>query len=341
MKHKFSDRRAAALIAALFALLFFTVQAFAEGGNGDGSGGGKDQPLTLVSSSVANGAQNVSLTPEIVLTFSKNVVHFTVRDGNMACFSMTDAQGNDVPIHVEMGDDQVDPSIKRIVTVSPQSALTPGTSYLLKISRGVTSKSGVSLGRDSYISFTTKGAETTKPVTTKATTTKPTTRATTTRADTAPTSVHTTAGSTATAATTKKTAKTTTARTKPTTRPTTTARASTTLKAITLSAAATARDAVTTTTLTVSSTLTPVSTVTAAPQTANEQTSSTEATSDPAVAAQSVPEEQAASSDAAFTPTTRKEASSPLRKALPFLIAGIVVMTAGAGIAITIKKRFK
>ena len=336
MKHKFSDRRAAALIAALFALLFFTVQAFAEGGNGDGSGGGKDQPLTLVSSSVANGAQNVSLTPEIVLTFSKNVVHFTVRDGNMACFSMTDAQGNDVPIHVEMGDDQVDPSIKRIVTVSPQSALSPGTSYLLKIGGGVTSKSGVSLGRDSYISFTTKGGETTKPATTKATT-----RATTTRADTAPTSAHTIAGSTATAATTKKAAKTTTARIKPTTRPTTTARASTTLKAITLSAAATARDAVTTTTLTVSSTVTPVSTVTAAPQTANGQTSTTEATSDPAVAAQSVPEEQAASSDAAITPSTPENAPSPLRKALPFLIAGIVVITACAGIAITIKKRSK
>ncbi|MBR5112486.1 MAG: Ig-like domain-containing protein [Clostridia bacterium] len=158
-------------LAAVLIALSFVVPASAEGGNGDGSGGGKDKPLALESASIANGEQNVSLTPEIVLNFNKNVVHFTVRDNNMNCFSMTDSKGNSVPIDVIMGDDQVDPSIKRIVTIKPKSSLEPGETYLLKIGKDITSKSGVSLGRDTYISFTTAA----KPSTTKSTTAKPST----------------------------------------------------------------------------------------------------------------------------------------------------------------------
>ncbi len=178
MKRSDTFNRAAVLLLAFCLLCMSALSAFAAGGNGDGTGGGKDQPLVLASSSITNGAENVSQTPRIVLTFSKNVVHFTVRDNNKTCFSMTDENSNSVPINVEMGDDQIDPSIKRIITIVPQSALKPGTTYLLKIGGGITSKSGVSIGRDSYISFTTEGKKpvtTTKPTTTKPTTTKPTT----------------------------------------------------------------------------------------------------------------------------------------------------------------------
>ncbi len=179
--------RVTALITAALIALTFAFFAYAEGGNGDGTGGGKDKPLALESSSVSNGAQNVSLTPEIVLNFNKNVVHFTVKENNMKCFSMTDENGKNVPVDVIMGDDQVDPSIKRIVTIKPKSPLEPETTYILKIGKDITSKSGVSLGRDTYISFTTKAAETTtvkppatstnKPTTTKQTTAKPSTTA--------------------------------------------------------------------------------------------------------------------------------------------------------------------
>lgn len=162
--------RVIALLSVLVLLCAFAVTAVA--GNGDGSGGGKDKPLTLASCSVPNGAQNVPKNPEIVLTFSKNVVHFTVRDNNKKCFTLTDANGADVPINVIMGDDQVDPSIKRIVTVEPKNPLAPGMKYLLKIGAGVTSKSGVSLGRDNYVSFTVAGESTTKQNTTKETTAK-------------------------------------------------------------------------------------------------------------------------------------------------------------------------
>lgn len=174
MRKKHETRRAIAALIAFFTLLTFACAAFAEGGNGDGTGGGKDKPLALETSSVINGAQNVGLSPEIVLNFNKNVVHFTVRENNMKCFTMTDGSGKSVPVEVIMGDDQVDPSIKRIVTVKPKSALEPGTVYMLKISKSLTSKSGVSLGKDTYISFTTEAKTTT--TTTKASTTaaKPT-----------------------------------------------------------------------------------------------------------------------------------------------------------------------
>lgn len=233
MKHQKTNKQIAALFFALCLLVCCALSAFAGdgsgGGNGDGTGGGKGQPLVLASSSIANGAENVSQTPRIVLTFSKNVVHFTVRDNNKKCFSMTDEDGNSVPINVLMGDDQVDPSIKRIVTITPQSALTPGTTYLLKIGGGITSKSGVSIGRDSYIAFTVAGEKpttapptttatpttTTKPTTTKPTTTKPATTkpATTKPTTTKPTTTKATATTRAAAAVTTTTATTT----KPTT----------------------------------------------------------------------------------------------------------------------------
>ena len=228
MKNQTAISRVAAFLFALCLVFCSAHSAFAVGGNGDGTGGGKGQPLVLASSSIANGAENVALNPKIVLTFSKNVVHFTVRDNNKTCFSMTDEGGNAVPIHVEMGDDQVDPSIKRIVTIVPQSTLTPGTTYLLKIGGGITSKSGASIGKDSYISFTTEGekpAATTKPTTTKPTTTKPTTtkptttKPTTTKPTTTkpPTTKPTTTKPTTTKPTTTKPTTTKPATTKPTT----------------------------------------------------------------------------------------------------------------------------
>ncbi|MBR3553141.1 MAG: Ig-like domain-containing protein [Clostridia bacterium] len=243
MKAQKAANRAAALVLALILLLSCAIAVTGEGGNGDGTGGGKDKPLTLESSSIANGAENVSQNPQIVLTFSKNVVHFTVRDNNKQCFSMTDEDGNAVPIDVVMGDDQVDPSIKRIITIVPQNALTPGTTYLLVIGGGITSKSGVSIGRDSYISFTVAGekpapteAPTAKPSTTQPATTRPATTqpATTAPATTVPASTRPAAtrpGTTAPAAT-QPAATTRPATTAPaTTRPGTVAQVTTTAAA--------------------------------------------------------------------------------------------------------------
>lgn len=144
---------AALALAVMFCL---TVPALADGG--DGSGGGSDDPLALASSSVPDGSTDVAVDSEITLTFNKNVVNLAVHDNNMTCFTLTDANGT-VAIDVLMGDDQVDPTIKRIVVISPQSDLSPDTQYKLTISGNLTAKSGAVLGSDIEISFTTASAE--------------------------------------------------------------------------------------------------------------------------------------------------------------------------------------
>ena len=135
-----------------------TGTAWAEGGNGDGSGGGSDKPLLLDYSSLPNGSTDVATDVSITLTFTKNAVNMAVRDNNSGCFSLTSADGASVPVSVIMGDDQVDPDIKRIITVEAYG-LSPATTYTLTISGALTSKSGVSLGDPVYLSFTTKAAE--------------------------------------------------------------------------------------------------------------------------------------------------------------------------------------
>lgn len=134
--------RACTVLLALLMLLFSAFPAFAEGGNGDGTGdgAGRENPLTLASSSVPDGAQNVDPNVHVVLTFTKNVVHFNVKENNLQCFSVTDSQGNAFPIRVVMGDDQVDPEAKRIVTIVPQSPYQAGETYTLTVKKGLTAK---------------------------------------------------------------------------------------------------------------------------------------------------------------------------------------------------------
>ena len=134
--------RACTVLLALLMLLFSAFPAFAEGGNGDGTGdgAGRENPLTLASSSVPDGAQNVDPNVHVVLTFTKNVVHFNVKENNLQCFSVTDSQGNAFPIRVVMGDDQVDPDAKRIVTIVPQSPYQAGETYTLTVKKGLTAK---------------------------------------------------------------------------------------------------------------------------------------------------------------------------------------------------------
>ena len=347
MKHSKTIRCVSALMVALCLLLCSMMTAFAGdgsgGGNGDGTGGGKDQPLVLASSSIANGAENVSQTPQIVLTFSKNVVHFTVRDNNKKCFSMTDEDGKSVPINVLMGDDQVDPSIKRIVTITPQSALTPGTTYLLKIGGGITSKSGVSIGRDSYIAFTVAGEKpttapptttatpttTTKPTTTKPTTTKPATTkpATTKPATTKPTTTKpTTTKPTTTKATTTTKAAVAVTTTVTTTKPTTTTPVTT--------------EATTTTAVTTTQTTTETTTEVTTTETTTETTSRTTTavtSSESETASEPVPETVSASGKTNVVAQKTGVRFSPL---FWILISAIAIIALFAVILI-IKKKTK
>jgi hypothetical protein len=140
------------------AALTLQLSVLADEGDGDGSGGGSGEPLMLDVSSVPDGITGVATDVVITLTFTKNVVNFSVKDNNMTCFTLTDSNGTPVPFSVLMGDDQVDPTIKRIIEIKPE-ALSPGTAYTLTVLKEVTSKSGVNLEDDVIIHFTTAQAE--------------------------------------------------------------------------------------------------------------------------------------------------------------------------------------
>ncbi|MEN6327870.1 MAG: Ig-like domain-containing protein [Syntrophomonas sp.] len=141
-------------ILAVLCCMFIALPVLAEG---DGSGGGKDVPLSLASSNPANGQNNVPVTTDINLTFNKNVVNLAIKDNNMKCFSLS-ANGTNVPIQVNMPDDQVDFEHRRNIDVNPSQELKPGTVYKLVISGQLMAKNGMSLGTPVTVSFTTAGA---------------------------------------------------------------------------------------------------------------------------------------------------------------------------------------
>ena len=141
----------------LFTIGFLTGQStFAEG---DGTGGGKNEPLTLVASTIQNGATGVTLKPDIKLTFSKNIVNMTVSENNKKCFSLQNENGAAIPIDVIFTDDQMDYEGRNDALIKPKVNLDQGTTYSLVINANLTSKSGVTTGKEIRISFTTEGSK--------------------------------------------------------------------------------------------------------------------------------------------------------------------------------------
>lgn len=165
---KFGQKSRSSLVLALVVLfcLFLTLPVLAEGGSGDGSGGGKDIPLGLASSDPADGASNVTVDTQIKLTFNKNVINMSVKDNNVKCFALYN-NGQQVPISVIMADDQIQPEYKREVTIAPQQSLQPGSSYTLKISPELQAKNGTVLGQEIKVSFITAGRKDVTPTTPK------------------------------------------------------------------------------------------------------------------------------------------------------------------------------
>lgn len=165
---KFRQESSSSLVLALVVLfcLFLTLPVLAEGGSGDGSGGGHNTPLGLASSNPANGASNVAVNTQIKLTFNKNVINMSVKDNNVKCFALYN-NGQQVPISVIMADDQIQPEYKREITIAPQQSLQPGNSYTLKISPELQAKSGAVLGQEVKVSFTTAGGKSVTPTTPK------------------------------------------------------------------------------------------------------------------------------------------------------------------------------
>jgi hypothetical protein len=115
--------------------------------------GGK--PLELSTAEPADGAVGVPINQFLMLTFSKNVVNFSVAESNAGCFGLETLSGEEIEIEIEMGDDQMEPELKRIVRVIPVSPLEHYREYNLTISGELQSKNGEILGEEVIIRFAT------------------------------------------------------------------------------------------------------------------------------------------------------------------------------------------
>lgn len=82
----------------------------------------------------------------------------TVCKNNKKCLALYAADGSKIPVEVIMADDQIEPEKRRDIQLKPLQSLEPATSYTIKISPELRSKSGVTVGREITVSFTTAGA---------------------------------------------------------------------------------------------------------------------------------------------------------------------------------------
>lgn len=121
-------------------------------GPGDGSGGGHKIPLALEKSSIKNG-DSLGNKPSIRLEFNKNIVNFKVKDNNIKAIKLYDSGNKQVPIVVDMKDDQVEPDKRRELTVSPKNPLSNGK-YKLTVDNSFSSKSDMKLKNAVSINFT-------------------------------------------------------------------------------------------------------------------------------------------------------------------------------------------
>jgi len=129
-------------------------------GNGTGQGTNAGIALTLVSSSVADGAANVPLDPVIQLNFNKNVVNISVLDNNAQCFHLIDQSGAPVPIKLIFPDDQMQTTYKRNVFILPEANLQKNSQYELVVDSILRAKNGTGIDNAHTITFTTGAAAT-------------------------------------------------------------------------------------------------------------------------------------------------------------------------------------
>ncbi len=144
-------------VAIILLISLFVVNAVAWAGSGDGSGGGKDKPVELVTSTIKDGAKDVALNAKIRLEFSKNITFETVRVANQKAFSMVDKDGKPVDINVILAEPE-DRDERNFVNIEPKGGLKGGQQYTLKIAKNLQSKSGDNLEKPIEISFSTVAA---------------------------------------------------------------------------------------------------------------------------------------------------------------------------------------
>ncbi|MGN0704779.1 MAG: Ig-like domain-containing protein [Lentihominibacter sp.] len=149
----------AVLICIIMALTAGSVFADNGDGTGDGDGQGlgenKSIPLTLVKSSVADGASDVALNETVQLDFNKNICNITVLANNKMCFHLTGQDGEAVPIRLIFPDDQVQHDYKKQVFIIPQTDLDANSEYRISVDSTLLAKNGTMIDNAHTITFTT------------------------------------------------------------------------------------------------------------------------------------------------------------------------------------------
>lgn len=140
--------------AAIILLAGFAFPGNALGAGEEGSGGGADEPLTIVSATISDGQKDVLQNQEIRFEFSKNVVNLTVKENNEKCFTVTDQSGNPVGFAVVMADDQIDRDNRNFIGITINDGMKVDETYSIAISKNLMAKNGQSLDRDYTYGFT-------------------------------------------------------------------------------------------------------------------------------------------------------------------------------------------
>ncbi len=131
-------------LAALIIMIFTACAAFA-----DGSG------LELVETYPKDQQKNTSVENlSVKLTFNNPVTAEANQSANSSCFSLTDPEGNSLPIKVYFNPD-VDTQILVLFDTDSDTVIASNSEYTFKISGDFVDDAGNTLGADKTLTFTT------------------------------------------------------------------------------------------------------------------------------------------------------------------------------------------
>ncbi|MEN6327925.1 MAG: Ig-like domain-containing protein [Syntrophomonas sp.] len=116
--------------------------------------------LTLSSSNIESGDENIPVNTDIVLTFSNNVIADAVRSHNLECFSLESSKKQPVEIDVIMAEPDDNSESQYEIIIHPRHDLLSNTVYVLIISENLQGGNQKRLKADQIITFRTGAANT-------------------------------------------------------------------------------------------------------------------------------------------------------------------------------------
>ena len=121
-------------------------------------GGGNNSLILVGHRLVDELSEDGTRTTQIDLVFSKNVVNLAVSEHNKTCFKVLSKDEEvEIPIQVQMADDQIEREKRNIITLVIEKPLEPWKAYQIIISPELESKSGEKLEKELVLEFVTLG----------------------------------------------------------------------------------------------------------------------------------------------------------------------------------------